>query len=130
MARGGKRKPANPKPVSGPGALSERTDGQPVRAAVGGTPGAPNPNLPALQEAAPLAAGGATPSDRPPSAPPAVNPVLDVFRPTERPQESALSGITPEPNPLERDPDALLRVLYAKYPHPDIARLINPYAGP
>ena len=132
MARGGRRTPSKPAPVSGPSALARRTDGgagQPIRAAAGGTPGVENPNLPALQEAAPLAAGGLPP--RNPSHPPsAANPFLDVFRPSDRPQEDPAAGVQGEPQILNRDPDALLRILYSKFPHPDIARLINPSAGP
>lgn len=66
MARGGYREPGNPAPVSGPGALSRRTDGpqgggqQPVRVPTGGPYGEAQ-NLQQLQQAAPLAAseGGA-----------------------------------------------------------------------
>lgn len=66
MARGGERTPSNPAPVSGPGALSKRTDGpqgggsQPVRVASGGAYGERQESI-ALQQAAPMAAseGGA-----------------------------------------------------------------------
>ena len=59
MARGGYRQPSNPAPVSGPGALSKRTDGggpgnqQPVRVPTGGSYGEAT-SLQGLQEAAPL----------------------------------------------------------------------------
>lgn len=58
MVRGGYRQPANPAPVSGPGALSKRTDGgpgQPVRAPSGG-PYGQRQELEQYQQAAPLAA--------------------------------------------------------------------------
>lgn len=61
MARGGERTPNNPAPVSGPGALSRRTDGgpgdakQPVRVPTGGDYGDAT-QLMKLQQAAPLAA--------------------------------------------------------------------------
>lgn len=61
MARGGYRQPGNPAPVSGPGALSQRTDGpagggsQPVRVPSGGQYGA-RQDLQQLQQAAPVAA--------------------------------------------------------------------------
>ena len=59
MARGGYRQPANPAPVSGPGALSQRTDGgpgkQPVRVPSGGAYG-DRQQLQQLQQAAPVAA--------------------------------------------------------------------------
>ena len=68
MARGGYRQPNNPAPVSGPGALSRRTDGggpgnqQPVRTPTGGAYGEAT-ELQGLQQAAPLAAspGGDVP---------------------------------------------------------------------
>lgn len=58
MARGGYRQPGNPAPVSGPGALSKRTDGgpsQPVRAPSGGAYGE-RQELENLQQAAPVSA--------------------------------------------------------------------------
>ncbi|MFD5107118.1 hypothetical protein [Streptomyces cinereoruber] len=56
MASGGYRQPSSPAPVSGPGALSKRTDGgpgQPVRAPSGGAYGE-RQALEQLQQAAPL----------------------------------------------------------------------------
>lgn len=61
MASGGYRQPNNPAPVSGPGALSRRTDGggpgnqQPVRVPTGGSYGDAT-QLMKLQQSAPLAA--------------------------------------------------------------------------
>lgn len=61
MAQGGARQPSNPAPVSGPGALSRRTDGgpgdqkQPIRVPTGGNYGDATQML-KLQQAAPLAA--------------------------------------------------------------------------
>lgn len=58
MARGGYRQPGNPAPVSGPGALSKRTDGgpgQPVRTPSGGAYGE-RQELEQLQQAAPVSA--------------------------------------------------------------------------
>ena len=61
MASGGYRQPSSPAPVSGPGALSKRTDGpqgggsQPVRVPTGGTYGQ-GQQLQQLQQGAPLAA--------------------------------------------------------------------------
>ena len=58
MARGGYRQPGNPAPVSGPGALSKRTDGgpgQPVRAPSGGKYGE-RQELEQMQQAAPVSA--------------------------------------------------------------------------
>jgi len=61
MAKGGARQPSNPAPVSGPGALSRRTDGgpgdakQPIRVPTGGDYGDAT-QLMKLQQGAPLAA--------------------------------------------------------------------------
>lgn len=51
---GGYRAPANPAPVSGPGELSRRTDGQPTRP-VSGLGYGENQEVNALQGAAPMA---------------------------------------------------------------------------
>ena len=56
MPSGGNHPPRHPAPVSGPGALSQRTDGQPVRVAPGGDYG-DRQDLQRLQQAAPLATG-------------------------------------------------------------------------
>ena len=131
--RGGYRAPARPAAVSGPGALSARTDGgpgnarQPIRVASGG-PYGQRQALTGLQAAAPLAAGAvapgtasagavssfAAPGPRPPQ----------VFGPTERPSEPLSAGLRAGPI-LPDDPDVLLRALYWIYPHPDILRLMN-----
>lgn len=55
---GGYRKPGNPAPVSGPGALSKRTDGGVPRLDVTGMSYGENGALNAAQSAAPLSAPG------------------------------------------------------------------------
>lgn len=63
MTSGGYRQPSNPAPVSGPGALSKRTDGpqgggtQPVRVPTGGAYGDAT-QLRQAQQGAPMAASG------------------------------------------------------------------------
>jgi len=82
--QGGYRKPANPAPVSGPGALSQRTDGGPTQGAKY-MPGMPyGENTMSQQTAAPMA-GKAEP------APMALPTPLDA--PTMRPNEPVTSGI-------------------------------------
>lgn len=55
---GGYRKPTNPAPVSGPGALSRRTDGkQPIMVAPGGAYG-DRQDMTAIQQSAPMAQQG------------------------------------------------------------------------
>lgn len=93
MARGGQQTPSNPAPVSGPGAMSRRTDGapgQPVRDP-GGLPYGDNAELRGVQESAPMSGGR-------PGEP--VNPHVpleqmspDLFAPTDRPDEPVTSGM-------------------------------------
>jgi hypothetical protein len=56
--RGGYRRPSSPAPVSGPGSLSQRTDGkQPVRVPTGGQYGAAQA-MQQTQQGAPMASSG------------------------------------------------------------------------
>lgn len=103
---GGYRKPTNPAPVSGPGALSQRTDGG---------PGQPKMQLPGAkygeqasfqqaQSAAPMAqspgSGGTTPIPSPGDVP----PITPLHAPTERPDEPVTAGAAHGPGV---GPDAL-----------------------
>ena len=127
MARGGRRTPADPAPVSGPGALSRRTDGgagQPVRSFPAQSYGQ-RQRLSNLQSAAPMEAG-ASPSSAPaPSGGGGLPPEMmnGILGPTRRPSEPVNAGLG-EPRIFPRDPDMLLRAIYQQYPHPDIARLL------
>lgn len=83
--RGGYRKPANPAPVSGPGALSQRTDGGPTQGAKY-MPGMPyGQNTYEQQTAAPMA--GSAPMPAPMEMP------TPLMAPTTRPNEPVTSGI-------------------------------------
>jgi hypothetical protein len=100
MPSGGYRQPSNPAPVSGPGALSQRTDGGPID---GVTPSTQAPKyMPGLgygqgganmanQKAAPLA-GNPTPAAPVPAAVP-------LNAPTQRPNEPITSGVDFGPGP-------------------------------
>src|SRR5438093_4451997 len=96
MASGGYRQPSNPAPVSGPGALSRRTDGpqgggkQPVRVPSGGAYG-DRQALEQMQQAAPLSAspGGDV------GAPQAADVSADVVgfdQPTQQPDTPVTAG--------------------------------------
>lgn len=141
MARGGRRQPTNPAPVSGPGALSARTDGgpgnarQPLRVAGGGDYGE-RQAAEQLQAAAPMAAAvdAAVAPPLTPQAPPVPLNVEDPFRPSDAglPLEAGLrpampSGMAPDFTTMGGgpDPDDLLRIMFAMNPHPDIARLLR-----
>lgn len=94
MAQGGYRQPSNPAPVSGPGALSRRTDGggpgdqQPVRVPTGGSYGEAS-QLQQLQQAAPLAATPGGDTAQPAAAP---IPMTPFGAPTEQPGVPVTDG--------------------------------------
>jgi hypothetical protein len=116
VARGGYRKPSKPAPVSGPGRLSKRTDGQPVRNP-GGMAYGENADFTDIQSSAPMAATrtpqtqGQRAAYQPGAAPP-----TPLSAPTERPDEPVTEGSpvgpgsgpsvlsTPPPN-QQRDQD-------------------------
>jgi hypothetical protein len=94
MVSGGYRQPNNPAPVSGPGALSERTDGgategmtQPVRDYTGGDYGN-NKSMRETQEAADLYAGPTIPEKK----------VTLLTAPTEFPDELDSTGASWDAN--------------------------------
>jgi hypothetical protein len=95
--RGGYRRPAKPAPVSGPGALSKRTDGGPSQGARymrGGSYGE-GQEMMGLQQAAPMAAGPSAPS-APVAFPDGRTPkITPLFADTEFPDEPLTTG-----NPL------------------------------
>lgn len=98
---GGKRTPGNPAPVSGPGQLSQRTDGGPqqVLSDVSGLAYGENQGLEDLQSAAPLNASGQTTARATRRAPSrrgggraggmGVSPLMS---PTQRPDEPVTAG--------------------------------------
>lgn len=91
MARGGYRKPANPAPVSGPGAMSRRTDGkQPVMNIGGGAYGE-SQNLRQIQGGAPMAQTKSSTSVK--KVTPPAKKVTPLFSPTERPNEPLTEGM-------------------------------------
>lgn len=128
--RGGTQTPARPAAVSGPGALSARTDGgpgsasQPVRPIPGQEYGE-GQALTDLQQSAPMAvAGGGSP---------AANPQGSSGSPAPLPGSPFAAGpSTVLENPADQrmlmpdnTVDDLLRALYREMPHPDILRLIR-----
>jgi len=82
--RGGYRAPSNPAPVSGPGALSQRTDGGPTQGAtyISGLPYGQGQETYANQVAAPMA-GNSYAMEMP----------TELMAPTQRPNEPITSGI-------------------------------------
>lgn len=90
--KGGYQAPTNPAPVSGPGALSQRTDGGPAdtQAAkyVSGLPYGEGQALMNLQQSAPMAA-----------AMPAPAPIVPLNAPSQRPNEPVTAGANAGPGP-------------------------------
>jgi hypothetical protein len=106
--QGGYRRPSNPAPVSGPGALSQRTDGrQGARYMSGGEYGE-GQEMMDLQTSAPMSKAPAQPRMRQPRS---GRQVVEegmrptpLFAPTERPDEPITAGAPFGPGP---GPDAL-----------------------
>ena len=50
--------------------------------------------------------------------------MMDVFGPTQRPDEPVNAGLQPEGMYSEADPYMMVRLAYQVYPHPSLARLL------
>lgn len=125
---GGYRRPRNPAPASGPGSLSQRTDGQPLRAPTGMDYGE-RQQLMAQQRARRLPEGEGPPQPQTGQgqqggqAPPAS--LGDVFQPTERPGEPPTSGANEPQSMLPEDPDEFARALFSVTQTEDLRRLLE-----
>ena len=117
---GGMRRPSSPAPVSGPGALSRRTDGQGAKYMAGGEYGE-GQEMMDLQTSAPMAKSPEVKPRRRAAAPPAMEmgpAPTPLFAPTERPDEPITAGspFGPGPNSLPAPvvrPGVLSARLYA-----------------
>lgn len=126
MPSGGYRQPANPAPVSGPGALSRRTDGpqgggsQPVRAPSGGKYG-DRQALEQMQQAAPLSASPGGDVGAPQPADISAD-VVGLDAPSQMPDTPVTDGAAlgdgagTEALSLPNEPDQDLRRLVAYLP--------------
>jgi hypothetical protein len=105
--QGGYRRPSNPAPVSGPGALSRRTDGQGARYMAGGEYGE-GQEMMDLQTSAPMSKAPEQSRMRQPrSSRQVVEEGMSptpLFAPTERPDEPITAGAPfgPGPGPAMR----------------------------
>ena len=93
--RGGYQQPSNPAPISGPGALSQRTDGGPTQPAkyISGLPYGEGQTTYDQQTSAPMAGRNtAQPTLQLPEPTP-------LMAPTERPDETITAGIDSGPGP-------------------------------
>lgn len=132
MPRGGYREPSNPAPVSGPGALSRRTDGGPIQGAKYIPANGKYGEAKALQEiqgGAPMQ-GNPVPNVATPNVPMA--PLTPLDAPTQRPNEPLTSGMpfgpgSNTPPVVAAGVDevaAQIRAAYALYPNEDLRRLV------
>lgn len=111
---GGYRRPSEPAAASGPGALSQRTDGGPTQAPMlaSGGPYGSRQDMADIQGSAPLAAtGGGAPL--PPVAP-GRDALTPLDAPTERPEEDLRTGAgIPSPEASQIDDATRERLLRA-----------------
>lgn len=113
--------------------MARRKSGeQPVRVPTGGDFGA-RKQLESMQQSFPLpATGGGSAPPAPAaaggggSAPMPMPMPVDVFGPTQRPDEPLTAGAGPEGvGMLPPDPAELLRAIYLRYPSPGTRRLLE-----
>ena len=136
---GGKRTPSNPAPVSGPGQLSQRTDGGPqqVQADMSGMPYGENAEFNTMQSMAPMSA---SPSARSPRASARQAKSMGggmsatpLFAPTQRPDEPVTAGAPfgPGDGPVVQQPAGRpnLSSLYSRMamedPNDDVLTLLS-----
>lgn len=90
---GGYRAPTHPAPVSGPGSLSQRTDGGPASPEyVSGLPYGEGQDFYDLQSSAPLGSPAAKPRNRSGNSSPVGGAATPLFMPTQRPDEPVTAG--------------------------------------
>lgn len=112
MPRGGYREPGNPAPVSGPGALSRRTDGGPIQGAkemsANGKYGE-RKELTELQQGAQMQ-GNPIPSTPTPKVTAPKESVTNLFAPTQAPDEPITAGapVGPGRTPTPASPYAMI----------------------
>lgn len=124
---GGSRVPSNPAPVSGPGALSQRTDGQAARYMSGGQYGE-GQEMMELQTSAPMSEQS-SPAPRARSggraAPAPQQSITPLFAPTERPDEPITAGAPFGPGPGAAQATPVPRGKVAQ-PHLEVMRRYLP----
>lgn len=137
MARnrhGGVRKPSKPAAVSGPGSLSQRTDGQPIRDRTGLNYGQAK-MLREQQEGAPMSTGPQAPASAAVAPGGAPLPPGGAFGPTQRPGEPATTGVPfgpgagPSAPVSDDDPLTMIRAMYSVFPTEGLRRLLEKFGG-
>jgi hypothetical protein len=97
--QGGYRRPANPAPVSGPGAMSRRTDGGPAAEYVSGLPYGEGQAFYDLQTSAPMGNQQAAKPQTRKGGRPAGGALVSLTAPTQRPDEPLTTGNPMGPGP-------------------------------
>ena len=129
MAAGGYQQPSNPAPISGPGAMSQRTDGGPTQAAMymSGLPYGQGQAQMQQQTSAPMAGNpvaSAQVSAGSAEQAPQMPPTIGMFEPTQRPDEPITAGMDFGPGPdssvlgmpnLPKQDDPTIRAIQALY---------------
>lgn len=135
--RGGYQAPAAPAPVSGPGALSARTDGrpqaQPIRPQANAGGYGDRQAAVAQQQSAPMRAGGvsAPPGTAPqdPAAAGGIPTGIDPFGPSNRPWEPVTAGATLGPGagapPQGEDARALVSAMLQQWGDDELRDLLE-----
>lgn len=101
MPAGGARTPSNPAPVSGPGAMSKRTDGgpgQPIRDP-GGLAYGDGQELRSVQGAAPMSGQSPQAAALASNGVPLADMSPNLFAPTDAPNEPVTAGLPFGPGP-------------------------------
>ena len=133
--RGGYQKPSQPAAASGPGALSQRTDGNVPALQRTGLGYGENKAVNEQQSAAPISPGsGVPPAPGQGGPPPGFGPA-GAFSPTGRPGEPMTAGTDFGPGAgrvkahLPEDPYLVAKALYSVAPSPQLERIIARLAG-
>jgi len=128
---GGYRQPTDSAGVSGPGALSQRTDGGPGELEYSGLAYGENKAVNDQAGAVPLAGQRGADGTAPPTTGGGGRvPQGGAFGPTTRPDEAMTAGVNSGPGPgqrgpvLEEDPYLMIRALMQVAPSPQLEQML------
>jgi hypothetical protein len=134
--RGGPRTPENPAPVSGPGRLSQRTDGgQPIRVPSGMNYGEAG-RLREIQQSAPMEQNPVgPPASQTQGGPPTTmegrlaGGIPSLTAPTQMPQQSIMTGVAGQEGGIPSSAEEVLRILVQAFPSPYLIRMLREARG-
>lgn len=116
---GGYRPPTQPAPVSGPGAMSRRTDGKQAVQPLPNAKYGENAAFQAAQGAAPMSESGGGMGGAMPALAPDISGLTPMGAPTQRPNEPITAGMSGGPGAGPALPPAPM--------HPDTAKRLRNY---